>query len=151
MKIHQPRLQIAPPNITGVFFVLSRLLLGQMESYFTNLDFPEIRGFPLLNHHLGKIGREVAIIWSLECIDFWPHWAPQELGWRHPSNGRIDCNSCAPPSERSDMVSWKQTKKNMATLGGHHISMLCSTKNLEIQRTCVENPRFSQSKQPISK
>ncbi len=21
--------------------------------YFTNLDFPEIRGFPLLNHHLG--------------------------------------------------------------------------------------------------
>ena len=30
--------------------------LGKWE-YFTNLDFPEIRGFPLLIHHLGKIGR----------------------------------------------------------------------------------------------
>ena len=28
--------------------------LGKL-SYFTNLDFPEIRGFPLLNHHLGEI------------------------------------------------------------------------------------------------
>ena len=28
-----------------------------MESYFTNLDFPETRGIPLLIHHLGQIGR----------------------------------------------------------------------------------------------
>ena len=31
---------------------------GQIKlKYFTNLDFPEIRGIPLLNHHFGETGR----------------------------------------------------------------------------------------------
>ncbi len=51
----------------GVLVLLGSLLLVSGNyppgndvpkfSYFTNLDFTEIRGFPVLNHHLGEIGR----------------------------------------------------------------------------------------------
>ena len=30
---------------------------GQMEEYFSNLDFPEIRGFPFLSYSFGFFGR----------------------------------------------------------------------------------------------
>ncbi len=45
----------------GPKFQLKYFWPSQKKGYFTNLDFPEIAGdfmkFPLLNHHLGEIGR----------------------------------------------------------------------------------------------
>ena len=49
-----------------------KILSGQMEQYFTNLDFPEKAGvpFPLLNHHhLGGF----LVVWGRELI--WPDFS----------------------------------------------------------------------------
>ena len=41
-----------PPNAPNQQLIT--ITLAKLQ-YFTNLDFPEIRRFPLLNHHLGEV------------------------------------------------------------------------------------------------
>ena len=80
--------QLAKPRKCNMSFFVAHenaaiFQMYQMEKYFTNLDCPEIRGFPLLNHRLGPRSCEVAIIW--------PDIMPKTLfflmkTWHHPSH-----------------------------------------------------------------
>ena len=51
MKL-MPDLFLWVKPVIGIYIIY----LAKLQ-YFTNLDFPKQRGFPLLNHHLGEIGR----------------------------------------------------------------------------------------------
>ena len=49
----QTTLVIVTWDLMYVMFVHRKLFYLAKSKYFTNLGFPEIMGFPLLNHHLG--------------------------------------------------------------------------------------------------
>ena len=69
------------------FLSLETLESGQMESYFTNLDFPEIRGFPFLSYLLGAKPVVFSVAYNLTSWNVFPSFLNKKNShqeWRFP-------------------------------------------------------------------